>query len=182
MAKIKTSLDKFLNEKCRSGNVSPDEAHYVFDCMIQRQPAPHMSSFNKLFTALVKNKHYDDVISHFKRFNSTGLLPNLITFNILLNCLCNIGRACDGFVVLGRILRLGFSPNVVTFNSLIKGNTSVALKLHEQMVKGNGENEVICNPNIVSYNSLIDGLCKDGSIDKAEELFSEMMSGESIPM
>ena len=82
-----TSLDKFLNEKCRSGNVSPHEAHYVFDCMIQRQPAPHMSSFSKLFTALVKNKHYDDVISHFKRINSTGFLPDLFTFSIFLNCL-----------------------------------------------------------------------------------------------
>ncbi|KAK4858823.1 hypothetical protein QYF36_022628 [Acer negundo] len=77
--------------------------------------------------------------------------------------------------------------NMITFGSrptglhlgLINGlcrtrNTSAALKLHEQTVKGNGENGVICRPNIVSYNSMIDGLCKDGLINKAKELLSEM--------
>ncbi|KAK2634036.1 hypothetical protein Ddye_028828 [Dipteronia dyeriana] len=164
-----TSLDKFLNEKCRSGNVSPDEAHYVFDCMIQRQPAPHMSSFNKLFTALVKIKHYDDVISHFKRFNSTGLLPDLITFNILLNCLSNIGRACDGFVVLGMILRLGFSPDMVTYNSLIKGlcregRIMKATCFFKKMIAFG------CRPDVITYATLIKGLCQTGNTSVALNL------------
>ena len=80
-----------------------------------------MSSFTILFTALAKNHHHHTVISLFKRLNSTRLSPNLFIFNVLLNCVCNKGRACDGFVVLGRILRLGFSPDAVTFTSLIKG-------------------------------------------------------------
>ncbi|KAK3211897.1 hypothetical protein Dsin_016603 [Dipteronia sinensis] len=53
---------------------------------------------------------------------------------------------------------------------------SVALKLRDEMVKGNGEIGPICKPDIISYSSIIDGLCKDGSIDKAKELFSEMKS------
>ena len=50
-----------------------------------------------------------------------GLMPDLFTLNVLINCFCNVGRVCDGFVVFGRILRWGFSPNVVTLTSLIKG-------------------------------------------------------------
>ncbi|KAK4858489.1 hypothetical protein QYF36_017210 [Acer negundo] len=61
------AFDKSLKEKCRSGNVSPVEARYFFDCLIQRKPTPHMSSFTILFTALVKNKHYEDVISLIRR-------------------------------------------------------------------------------------------------------------------
>ncbi|KAK2635996.1 hypothetical protein Ddye_030788 [Dipteronia dyeriana] len=43
-----------------------------------------------------------------------------------------------------------------------------------EMVYGNGGNGIVCRPNIVCYNSLIDGLCKDGLINKAEELLLEM--------
>ncbi|KAL5820367.1 hypothetical protein ACOSQ3_022249 [Xanthoceras sorbifolium] len=62
-------LDRFLKEKCKSGNISPDEAHYFLDCMIQRQPAPHMASFTILFNAPAKNRHYDTVISLIQRLN-----------------------------------------------------------------------------------------------------------------
>ncbi|KAL5789882.1 hypothetical protein ACOSQ2_004770 [Xanthoceras sorbifolium] len=54
------------------------------------------------------------------------------------------------------------------------GNTSLALKLHEEMVKGISESGVICKPNIVNYVSMIDSLCKYGLIVKAKELFLEM--------
>lgn len=80
-----------------------------------------MSSFNYLLGALSKNKHYSSVISLCQRMNLTGLLPDFITLNILLNCFCNLNRVCDGFVVLGSILRRGCSPDTVTYTSLIKG-------------------------------------------------------------
>ncbi|TXG67906.1 hypothetical protein EZV62_009181 [Acer yangbiense] len=178
------AIDRFLKDKCRSGNISPDEAHYFFDCLIQKKPAPHMASFTILFNALVKNNHHETVISLLKRFNSTGLLPNLILFNVLLNCVCNRGRACDGFVVLGRILRLGFSLDAVTFTSLIKclcreGRIMKATQLFKNMnpfgCRPNGMVKTgLCKPNIVSYSSLIDGLCNHGLVDKAKELFLEM--------
>ncbi|TXG67901.1 hypothetical protein EZV62_009176 [Acer yangbiense] len=214
------AIDRLLKDKCRSEETRSSHGilHYFFN-------------------ALVKNNHHETVISLFKRFNSTGLLPNLILFNVLLNCVCNRGRACDGFVVLERILRLGFSPDAVTFTSLIKclckegrimkaiqlfknmnpfgcrpnvitygtliqglcqnGNTNVALKLHELMVKGNGENGVMClyfggkredakdlideivdqhvHPNVVTFTVIIDDFCKNGKIDKANELLELMV-------
>ncbi|TXG60594.1 hypothetical protein EZV62_015167 [Acer yangbiense] len=130
------SFDRFLKEKCRAGNVSPDEARFFFDCLIQKKPTPHMSSFTILFTSLAKNNHYDTVISLTMKFNSTG------------------------------ILRLGFCSDDVLFTSLIKGNDEIG---------------VICKPNIVCYTSMIDSLCKDGFIEKANELFSEMMGSGISP-
>ncbi|KAL5857178.1 hypothetical protein ACOSQ3_004636 [Xanthoceras sorbifolium] len=35
-------LDRSLKEKCSSGNVSPDVAHYFFYCVIHMQPAFHV--------------------------------------------------------------------------------------------------------------------------------------------
>ncbi|TXG47706.1 hypothetical protein EZV62_027000 [Acer yangbiense] len=170
------ALDRFLKDKCRSGNISPGEANYFFDCPIQRQPAPHMSSLTILFTALAKNNHHHTVISLFKRLNSTRLSPNLIIFNVLLNCICYMGRACDGFVVLGRILRLGFSPTAVTFNSLIKGlcregRIMKATQLYKNMIAFG------CRPTVVTCGTLIDGLCRTGNTSAALKLLEQMVKG-----
>lgn len=47
----------------RSGNISPNEALYFFDCLINMNPSVPMPSFNILFTVLCKNKQYDSVVS-----------------------------------------------------------------------------------------------------------------------
>lgn len=54
------------------------------------------------------------------------------------------------------------------------GNTGVALKLHEEMVNGNGGFGSGFKLNLVCYNIVIDSLCKDGLLDKAKGLFKEM--------
>lgn len=210
---LETQLNDFLQENCKSGIINLNEAHYFFGYMIDMQPFPPISSFNLLFGALAKNRHYSAVISFYKKLVSIRLLPDFITLNILINYFCNKDWVCDALVVLGNILRRGFSPNVVTFTSLVKGlcaenrikeatwlfknmiafgvrpnvityetlinglcrteYTSVALRLHEKMVSGDDENGLISKPNIFSY-SIINGLCKEGLVDKAKELFLEM--------
>lgn len=67
------------------------------------------------------------------------------------------------------------------FGSLINGlcqsgNTTALLKLHEELVNGTGEFGVICHLNVISYSSIINGLCKDGLVDKAKELFLDIKS------
>ena len=42
------------------------------------------------------------------------------------------------------------------------------------MANGNREFGVVCKPNTVTYNTIIDGLCKEGFVDKAKELFLQM--------
>ncbi|KAL5856613.1 hypothetical protein ACOSQ3_004071 [Xanthoceras sorbifolium] len=121
ISKDEARLREFLHGKCKTGKIDLHEALYFFDYMIHIQPTPPMYSFNVLFTALVKNRHYGDVISLHIRMNSVGLVPNLITSNILINCFCKMGRVGDGFLVFGSLLRRGFNPSDVTFNCLIKG-------------------------------------------------------------
>ncbi|KAK1551050.1 hypothetical protein Q3G72_029306 [Acer saccharum] len=165
-----------LHGKCKSGKIDLDEAHYLFDYMIHMQPTPHMSSFNILFTALVKNNHYGDVISLQIRMNSVGLLPDLITSNILINCFCKMGRVADCFVVFGAILRRGFNPSVVTFSSLIKGlcmkdRIMEATRLFKKMVAFG------CRPDVVTYGTLIHGLCRTGHTIVALQLHEQMVNG-----
>lgn len=106
---------KFLHENCKSGNFTLSEALDFFDYMIRMKPVPHFSSFSILFSALVKNSHYDTVVSLHERLNSAGLMPDLTSLNILLNCFCNMSRISDGFVVFGSILRRGFFSGCCDF-------------------------------------------------------------------
>ena len=160
-----------------SGYVTLNEALHCFDHMLSLQPTPPMSSFNYLLGALSKNKHYSSVISLCQRMNLTGLLPDFITLNILLNCFCNLNRVCDGFVVLGSILRRGCSPDTVTYTSLIKGlckedRIGDAVGLFKKMVK------VGCMPNVITYGTLINGLCRTGNTGVALKLHVEMLNGQ----
>ncbi|XP_031257988.1 putative pentatricopeptide repeat-containing protein At3g16710, mitochondrial [Pistacia vera] len=196
-----TQLEKFLKNDCKEGNVTLDEARYFFGYMIHMQPKPPISSFHRLFGALAKKKFYEDVNLLYKRVDSMGLLPDLITLTILNHCFCNVGRVCDVFVVFGRILSWDSSPSVVTFNSFIKGlclenrsmeaeelfkktavfgvrpnvitcgtlinglcrtgDTSIALRIHEEMVDQG------LQPNVVMYNTVISGFCKEGKMEEA---------------
>ncbi|XP_031254468.1 pentatricopeptide repeat-containing protein At1g62670, mitochondrial-like isoform X3 [Pistacia vera] len=169
-------LDKFLQKDCKPGNITLDEARYFFCLMIPVQPKPPISSFNWLFGALAKKKFYEDVILFYKQVGSMGLLTDLITLNILINCLCNVGRACDGFVVFGRILRWTFDPNAVTFNALIKGFDTNAVTFNvfiKSLCLENSVTEAIqklkkmvvfaVRPYVITYGTLINGLCRTGN-------------------
>lgn len=64
-----------------------------------------------------------------------------------------MGRAIDGFVLLGRILRSCFTPNMGTFNSLIKGlcaegRIPEAARLFKKL------NVFGCDPNVITFNTL----------------------------
>ncbi|KAL5789288.1 hypothetical protein ACOSQ2_004176 [Xanthoceras sorbifolium] len=155
----RAQLREFLYGKCKSGKIDLHEALYFFDYMIHLQPIPPMACFSILFAALVKNKHYGYVISLQKKLNSVGLVPNLITSNILINCFSKMGRVGNGFV-----------PRC-TFNCLING-----LCAEGRIMEATRLPNKILAPNVVWYGSMIDGLCKDGFIDKAKELFLEMLN------
>ncbi|KAL5756495.1 hypothetical protein ACOSQ2_021241 [Xanthoceras sorbifolium] len=85
----RAGVREFLYGKYKSGKINLNEALYIFDCIICMQPTPPLSSFNILFTALVKNKDYDDILSLQKRLISVGSAPDFITSNILITHFCN---------------------------------------------------------------------------------------------
>ncbi|TXG53686.1 hypothetical protein EZV62_018942 [Acer yangbiense] len=169
-------LRDFIHGKCKSGKIDLDEALYFFDYMIHMQPTPPISCFSILFNALLKNNHSADVISLQKRLNSAGLVLDLISLNILINCFSNTSRVCDDFVVFGAILRRGFNPSVVTFCSLIKGlcmegRIMEATRLVKKMVTFG------CRPDVVTYGTLIHGLCRTGHTIVALQLHEQMVNG-----
>ena len=175
-----SQLYNFLRVNCRSGNFSLDEAFDSFNYMIHMHPTPAMSSFSILFSALVKKKHFDQLLVMYTRFISAGLLPHFFILNILIDCLSKMARDSDGFVVFGSIFRRGFYPNVVTFTCLInglcmEGKIKKAIEFFRKMVS------VGCRPDVVTVGTLITGLCRTGNVTVALQLFEEMNNGRGYP-
>ncbi|TXG53683.1 hypothetical protein EZV62_018939 [Acer yangbiense] len=113
-----------LHGKCKSGKIDLDEAHYLFDYMIHMQPTPHMSSFNILFTVLVKNNHYGDVISLQNIMNSVGrgFNPNDVTFSRLIKGHTIVSLQLHEQMVNGNSKYGGIcKPGVVWYGIMIDG-------------------------------------------------------------
>lgn len=103
-----TQLNEFLHENCKSGIINLNEARYFFGYMTHMQPSTPISSFNLLFGAVAKNRHYDALISFYRKLVSIGLLPDFVTLNILINCFGNKERVCDALVAFGNYFEKGF--------------------------------------------------------------------------
>ncbi|GAY61284.1 hypothetical protein CUMW_208750 [Citrus unshiu] len=176
--KDRFSLDEFLNDRCKSGDINHSDALCLFDCMLNKWSSPPpMSSFNILFGGLAKSKQYDTAVSLFKRLNSVGLLlPNFLSYCILINCFSKIGRVLDGFIVFGRMLRGSFTPNVVVFTSLIKGLCAES-RIMEAAAVFTKLKAFGCEPNVITCTTLINGLCRIGHTIIALNLFEAMADG-----
>ncbi|KAK1567060.1 hypothetical protein Q3G72_007653 [Acer saccharum] len=193
-------LREFLHGKCKPGIIDPHEAFYFFDYMIHMQPTPPMSSFGILLTALVKNKHYSDVISLQTRMNSVGIIDGLckdgftdkakelfsemkengiladaVTYTSLIHGLCCVGEWEEAKCLFIEMLNQVVHPTIVTFSMLLDelcktGEMDEANKLYTLMIKRGVQ------PDIYTYSILMDGYCLVGRIHDVEKLFVSMAS------
>ncbi|XP_076944171.1 uncharacterized protein LOC143614699 [Bidens hawaiensis] len=161
-------------------NISnPNTIIHYFNYLILLQPIPPISKFNQLL-ASVSNTHLAIIL--YRKLNNTHLpiCPNLITFNIILDCYCNVNEVGLGFGILGVILKKGFVANCVTYTSLIKGLVKVkgsnnnileAVRVFKKMVV------LGVRPHGVTYGTLINGLCRAGKVDVAVRFHEDVMRG-----
>ncbi|CAM8899090.1 unnamed protein product [Rhodiola kirilowii] len=116
-----------------------------------------------------------------------GYTPHVVGISCLMNALCQQLRINEAALLFQKMkTHLSCKPDIVTFRTLLKGlcltgNSRIALNLHEQIVDGTHDLSGDLQLETRCYNTLIDGLCKDGLIDKANELFLEMRKKDVRP-
>lgn len=102
-----------------------------------------------------------------------GILPNMHTLNILIDCFSRLNRMDYRLFVDGKLFKLGYEWDVVMLDTLIKGfclNSKFveALRCFYRMKKGGFE------PNILIYCTILNALCKMGKTSTAIQWFWEM--------
>ncbi|CAM8907367.1 unnamed protein product [Rhodiola kirilowii] len=116
-----------------------------------------------------------------------GYTPHVIGISSLMNALCEQLRINDAALLFQKMkTHLGCTPDIVAYGILLKGlcltgNARIALNLHEQIADGTHDLSGDLQLNFICYTTLINGLCNDGLVDKARELFLEMRNKEISP-
>ncbi|KAK9750461.1 hypothetical protein RND81_02G198800 [Saponaria officinalis] len=102
------------------------------------------------------------------------IVPNIVSYNFLINTHCDCGRVDEDLKLYQTILSdAPFSPSSVTFRHLTKGLIDAGRiedavdKLREMLNKGLGADSLV-------YNNLIKGFLDLGDLDKANEFFDEL--------
>ncbi|PWA38869.1 pentatricopeptide repeat protein [Artemisia annua] len=106
-----------------------------------------------------------------------GVIPNVFTFNTLLNGLIRENKILDAEILLKDLINKGIcEPNAIMYNAIIKALCNLGGKTY--VTKAVGYIRLMVErgrkPNLVGYSTIIAFLCKDQLIDEAFELFKEM--------
>ncbi|CAL1385632.1 unnamed protein product [Linum trigynum] len=130
---------------------------------------------NAIIAAMYRAKRYDDAIALFKYFyEQIDIVPNVVSYNNLINAYCDQGRVDTGLEVYRHILaNAPFSPSSVTYRHLTKGLIDAGRieeavdMLREMLTRGHGADSLV-------FNNVIKGFLELGNLDKANEFFDEL--------
>ncbi|KAE8657554.1 Pentatricopeptide repeat-containing protein [Hibiscus syriacus] len=136
---------------------------------------PTVFTCNAIIAAMYRNKRFNEAIALFHYFfKQSDIVPNVVSYNNLINTHCDRGEVDTAIQVYHEILeRAPFSPSPVTYRHLTKGlidagRIGEAMDLLREMLnKGHGADSLV-------FNNLICGFLNLGNLDKANELFDEL--------
>ncbi|KAK7328350.1 hypothetical protein VNO77_22454 [Canavalia gladiata] len=167
------SLHNRVQSLIRAGDLDAASAiarHSVFSVT-----RPTVFTCNAIIAAMYRSKRYDEAIALFHFFfNQSNIVPNIVSYNNVINTHCDEGRVDVALEVYRHILaNAPFSPSPVTYRHLTKGliaadRISEAVDLLREMLsKGHGADSLV-------YNNLISGFLELENLEKANELFDEL--------
>ncbi|XP_016747363.1 pentatricopeptide repeat-containing protein At1g62680, mitochondrial-like [Gossypium hirsutum] len=162
-----------------------DDALTLFNEMIEQLPKRSIVEFTKLLVALVRMRRYATVVSLCSQMELLGVSHNDYSFNILINCFCQLGGIDSGFSVLVKMLKLDVKPDVVTSSTLIKGlckrkdctflnylcKKCLLKDAHDLFFEMRKQG---IKPNVITYTTLIDALYKKRVVSKAKDILGTM--------
>lgn len=117
----------------------------------------------------------------FRRMVFKGFVPDVVTYNCLIDGLCKTHRVERAHEMFNDMLLKGCSPNRVTYNSFIRYYSAVnqvdkAIEMMRAMLSRKHG-----TPTSSSYTPIIHSLCETGKVGKARDFLVEMVDGGSIP-
>ncbi|KAF8117957.1 hypothetical protein N665_0007s0006 [Sinapis alba] len=144
------------------------ESLNLFHTMKKMSVSPSLITFNTLLSILLKRGKTGLALDLFREMKLTyGVTPDSYTFNILINGFCKNSMVSEAFRVFKD---MDCVPDLVTYNTIIDGLCRVGtVKTAHNMLNGMVERDV------VSYTTLVRGYCMKQEVDKALDVFNELV-------
>ncbi|RYR23253.1 hypothetical protein Ahy_B03g068508 isoform A [Arachis hypogaea] len=113
-----------------------------------------------------------------KQLAGSGVVPNIITYNILINGFCKTGNINAAIKLFKELQLKGISPDSITYGTLVDGlyranREDDAFKIREHMLKHG------CQPGLSNSNAHMHWLNKKGKVSMAFNLYFEYL--KSLP-
>ncbi|KAJ4750893.1 Pentatricopeptide repeat-containing protein [Rhynchospora pubera] len=117
----------------------------------------------------------------FRRMVFNGFVPDVVTYNCLINGLCKTYRIGRAHELFDEMIVKGVLPNRITYNSFIRYYSVVneadkAVKFMREM-----EEREHGKPSSSTYTPIIHSLCESGRVNEARDLLVEMVQRGHVP-
>ncbi|OMO64391.1 hypothetical protein CCACVL1_21797 [Corchorus capsularis] len=178
-------LTQLFTKLCRSRQI--DQAWNLLHEMLRVRAPLETATFNAVLTVLGRREDVDGMNRLLAEMKENDIRPDAVTFGILMNHLCKVGRVDDAMEILNKMSEetgydgVSIEADIVMYNTVINGLCKVGrqeegLQLMERMRSMKG-----VKPKAATYNCLIGGFCRVGEIERGMELFEQMKEEKVSP-
>ncbi|KAK9929918.1 hypothetical protein M0R45_026987 [Rubus argutus] len=128
--------------------------------------------YNALLFSLCQAKLFHGAYALVRRLIRKGLVPNKMTYSVLVNAWCSNGKMKEAQLFLEEMSEKGFNPPVRGRDLLVEGLLNAgyieaAKDMVRKMVKQS------CAPDVSTFNALIEAICKCGEVEFCIDLYWE---------
>ncbi|TKY66035.1 Pentatricopeptide repeat-containing protein mitochondrial [Spatholobus suberectus] len=142
---------------------------------------PGVRSLNALLNALVRNERHRLAHAVFKNSkHKFGVVPNVVSYNILLKALCKRNEVDAAVRVLDEMRYAGVVPNVVSYTTVLggyawRGDVDSAVRVFGEILDRGWV------PDASAYTVLMSGFCRVGRLGDAIRVMDEMEENKVEP-
>ncbi|KAG5548102.1 hypothetical protein RHGRI_013708 [Rhododendron griersonianum] len=177
-------LQRRLNEACE-----------LFQEMWRMDLPPDERTYTSLINAYCMEGDIKSALHLHDEMMKKGFLPDVVTYNVLINGLSKQARTREAKQLLFKLYYEESIPNDVTYDILIENCSSSEFKNVVALIKGfcmqglmNEADRVFesmvqrkYKPDEAVYNIIIHGHCRGGNVQKAFDLYNEMVRYGFVP-
>ncbi|GKV44168.1 hypothetical protein SLEP1_g51374 [Rubroshorea leprosula] len=173
------TTDIVIRSLCEVGRFD-DAVELVKEMSLKHSP-PDSFTFNFLVKCLCKCRTLSTVYGFIEEMkNSFGIKPDLVTYTILIDNVCNSKNLREATRLLGVLNECGFKPDCFVYNTIMKGYCMLS-RGSEAIEVFNKMKEEGVEPDLVTYNTLIFGLSKAGRVKEARKYLDIMVEKGHFP-
>ncbi|CAN1844942.1 Pentatricopeptide repeat-containing protein At5g18950 [Linum perenne] len=166
------SFNKLISEFSKRGDY--DIVSELLHAMIASNMNPDAYTYQGVINGLCKNRMPLEALKVFNDLKDRGHVLNKAMYTAIIHGLCDTKHLSHARQLWLEMIRNGIVPNRYTYNALIRGyfkmgNVEEAKKLYQEMCNDKG-----CRETTSSCNTMIIGLCMNGEMDDALNLFRSL--------
>ncbi|KAJ0974811.1 hypothetical protein J5N97_016776 [Dioscorea zingiberensis] len=141
---------------------------------------PNSISYNILILALCEKGELHAALDTLKLMEENGIMPDLITFNTLLNGFYSSNLFLDGEKVWDKMKEKNIDPNIRSYNAKLRGLVLQGRTMEAVELVGELDNLGL-KPDVFSFNAVIKGYLQDGKLEEAKKVYLELIKNDCAP-